>query len=478
MRIAMNRVWSLAMASKVSQAQGALNTLLVRARALEPEQRAPILAELGVLKAILLALCGRYEALETKASLFCDVSVAGVVSCIAPSVRRLACWKQGDLGGFHAIQPVRGVTGQSVDAAVLAFDRAMEAAVELQQLRLAVAARLARESRSVERGARHDSPTRSFGEIVLAEVLFEQGEISDAETLVRDHLHRIRERGCAEVALRLYGLLARIAVHRGNGDLAVFLLRDGVLLGESRGWDRMIAVCLQQEIEVLVRAGRIDEAGLRLDEMIARWPNENEASEASTAMPVLLAQCRVWLATGRALDSVAVLTRAWQVAVARGDLYLSVQLQIRAAEALARCGRRREAVEVLLGALEIGAGVGLHQSFVSAGADILRLIVEALASLSGGLQGRHFLQPYLNSLLGTVDAPGADAHDVALRGPLSFREHTILKLMRHGSSNKRIARELGITPETVKTHAKRIFIKLGAQTRLEAVTRASSLSLI
>jgi len=42
------------------------------------------------------------------------------------------------------------------------------------------------------------------------------------------------------------------------------------------------------------------------------------------------------------------------------------------------------------------------------------------------------------------------------------------QLIARGHSNKRVARELGIIPETVKSHAKHIFIKLGAQTRMDA----------
>jgi LuxR family maltose regulon positive regulatory protein len=45
-------------------------------------------------------------------------------------------------------------------------------------------------------------------------------------------------------------------------------------------------------------------------------------------------------------------------------------------------------------------------------------------------------------------------------------------------SNKIIARELHIAPETVKSHAKRIFIKLSTKTRAEAVARANELGLI
>ena len=61
---------------------------------------------------------------------------------------------------------------------------------------------------------------------------------------------------------------------------------------------------------------------------------------------------------------------------------------------------------------------------------------------------------------------------------LSARERTIVLLMGHGLSNKRIARQLSIAPETVKSHAKRIFLKLTVQTRAQAVYRASELGLI
>jgi ATP/maltotriose-dependent transcriptional regulator MalT len=61
---------------------------------------------------------------------------------------------------------------------------------------------------------------------------------------------------------------------------------------------------------------------------------------------------------------------------------------------------------------------------------------------------------------------------------LSARERTIVLLMGHGLSNKMIARRLSIAPETVKSHAKRIFLKLTVQSRAQAVYRASMLELI
>src|ERR1700751_1527845 len=58
---------------------------------------------------------------------------------------------------------------------------------------------------------------------------------------------------------------------------------------------------------------------------------------------------------------------------------------------------------------------------------------------------------------------------------LSTRERTIVFLMGHGLTNKMIARQLSIAPETVKSHAKRIFWKLAVQSRAQAVYRAATL---
>ena len=61
---------------------------------------------------------------------------------------------------------------------------------------------------------------------------------------------------------------------------------------------------------------------------------------------------------------------------------------------------------------------------------------------------------------------------------LSPRERAVLLLMGHGLSNKSIARQLSIAPETVKSHAKSIFWKLTARSRAEAVYRAVALGLM
>jgi DNA-binding CsgD family transcriptional regulator len=57
--------------------------------------------------------------------------------------------------------------------------------------------------------------------------------------------------------------------------------------------------------------------------------------------------------------------------------------------------------------------------------------------------------------------------------PLTRRECEILALLATRLSDKEIAQRLNISPNTVNTHLKRIYRKLGVSTRRQAVAYAS-----
>lgn len=61
---------------------------------------------------------------------------------------------------------------------------------------------------------------------------------------------------------------------------------------------------------------------------------------------------------------------------------------------------------------------------------------------------------------------------------LTQRENEVLQLLAQGLTNKGIAHQLGITDHTVKFHVNAIMTKLGAQSRTEAVVRATRAGLI
>ncbi len=65
-----------------------------------------------------------------------------------------------------------------------------------------------------------------------------------------------------------------------------------------------------------------------------------------------------------------------------------------------------------------------------------------------------------------------------LAEPLSQRELEVLDLMALGRTNQEIARQLFISPGTVKAHTASIYRKLDVANRTEAVARARDLGIL
>ena len=61
---------------------------------------------------------------------------------------------------------------------------------------------------------------------------------------------------------------------------------------------------------------------------------------------------------------------------------------------------------------------------------------------------------------------------------ITGREREVLQLLAAGRSNKEIARDLGLSPNTVKTHVARLFEKLGVARRTEAIGLARELGIV
>ena len=112
----------------------------------------------------------------------------------------------------------------------------------------------------------------------------------------------------------------------------------------------------------------------------------------------------------------------------------------------------------------------------SAGAKALLLrdadVSTILAAMQAAAQGLVVFDPSL-----PASAPARSPIGDAAPG-LTPRELEALLLLAEGLPNKAIAGRLGISEHTVKFHVNSILGKLGAQSRTEAVTRATRLGLI
>jgi DNA-binding NarL/FixJ family response regulator len=74
--------------------------------------------------------------------------------------------------------------------------------------------------------------------------------------------------------------------------------------------------------------------------------------------------------------------------------------------------------------------------------------------------------------------PRVASPEESLSEPLTARETEVLRLLAQGQTNPQIARELVVSPGTVKNHVRDIIAKLGVSDRTQAAVRAMELGLL
>ena len=363
-------------------------------------------------------------------------------------------------------------------------EQCRDAMLEFQKLRPILAGRLAEHALQTAREhLGRDSSAAQLPAALLAESLYEQGRLEEADSLLRFRIPAIRSSGSLECAARAYVVLARLSMHRGQRDLALSLLRDARALGERHRWARLVAVSTAECTHIFLEAGDIAAATDCFRELAVLVDRSTAiAATAQQAMRMQLALLEFRLAIGRGScdEAAAGLTQLWEAQAL--DARWTLQLQLQLAASHARSNRVRLARDILTRALKSGAGNGLCMSFMDAGQFVRELI--ATLCHEPHMEDLEILDllPYSRNLLRHFDRTatpnGSKRLTNEVNQPLTKRESGILQLIADGLSNKRIAQRLDITPETVKSHAKNIFFKLAAQTRAQAVARAEALGMI
>ena len=234
------------------------------------------------------------------------------------------------------------------------------------------------------------------------------------------------------------------------------------------------------------------------------------ATSHPTCSPVAAMRARVWVKQGRPDQALAWAARAR----ARGDRRARLPARVRARDAgpgaLAGAEDRTAAgfLERLLTAAEAGGRHGTvleilvllavarssaatsarrwppcpARSSSASQRDIARTFTDegpTMASLLSAAAKRGVARSYATRLLGSTNpAPRESARHEALVDPLSDRELDVLRLLASELSGPEIARHLVVSLNTVRTHTKNIYAKLGVGTRREAVRRADELGLL
>ncbi len=146
-------------------------------------------------------------------------------------------------------------------------------------------------------------------------------------------------------------------------------------------------------------------------------------------------------------------------------------------------GRETEALEVLERALALARPGGFMRTF----ADLpqLALLLQELRKRRKTRQAVDSkFDAYLQGILAAMIPPAAQAgsKEELMRQegiePLTGRELQILSLLDRDLTNKEIARELVVTPGTVKVHTNSVYRKLSVNNRRAAVTLSKALGLL
>jgi ATP/maltotriose-dependent transcriptional regulator MalT len=437
-----------------------------------------------VLKAVLLVLKSQDGAtVHAALAVLESRHRSGGKSPALAAALRIGYWKVRDFDRYYAVPRLKHAvpTHRGTHGLATIIGATFEAVVEAEQLRLAVATRLARSAheRAVSRFGKR-SPVTARAAVVLAELLYEEGDRSGLDALVMQSLTAVRTSGDEESALRGYRVLARLAACRGDTEFAFLILKEAEILAAARDWAGMMAESLMLRTQILLKEGRTRDAAIcteRIETLARDHRYPDDTLHASHA----LARAQVLVATGEACRGVTVLRELQAASCGKRNNYWALRLSVQLADALLGCGDQAEGRAMLVQALQIGARAGLYQTFVDAGAHV----AELLLSLHHATPQDSRLPPELRPYIGSILADRAEQRTRTLptrpsrvTESLSPREHSILRSMSCGLSNKRIAQELQIAPETVKSHVKGIFIKLAVQTRAHAVSTAGALGLL
>jgi LuxR family transcriptional regulator, maltose regulon positive regulatory protein len=175
-----------------------------------------------------------------------------------------------------------------------------------------------------------------------------------------------------------------------------------------------------------------------------------------------------------------------QLRLAHGDL-VGADDAIRDCEALgdAHCKRTAVDIQLLRAAIELERGnfvvsdVSADRAFVTLGRTGARLPlrsipVGSLSALATRAVNRHHSHQVSQMLDRIVDTTAGSHRPVQT---LSVRERLVLAQVQRGLTVAAIAAELYISPNTVKTHLRRLYSKLGVSTRDEAIRAARALGL-
>jgi LuxR family maltose regulon positive regulatory protein len=320
----------------------------------------------------------------------------------------------------------------------------------------------------------------------LALLYHEMGEDANAA----EHLQKARELGerTTLVDWPYRWQLAQARLKESGGELEAALVQ----LDEARRVYVKTLIPDTRPIEALkaklyLKQGRLAKAldwtrarGLSVDDEISYLGE----FENLTLVRVLMAEYQSRQGRRSLLQAIGLLERLLKAAEAQRRIGSVIEILVAQALAHQVQGNLPQALASLERALTLAEPEGYVRLFVDEGEPMRLLLVDFRSRFGKQLSGQgHPLIAYVEKLLSAFERAvekQSTTHPKKpdMIEPLSERELEVLRLVAQGLTNHEISQRLVLALSTVKGHNLRIFGKLQAQNRTEAVTRARELGLL
>jgi len=307
----------------------------------------------------------------------------------------------------------------------------------------------------------------------MSEVLLERDDLpSAAEYLAR--IEALGEHaGLPQNPYRRRVAMARIRKAEGDLDGALNLLNDAERLYVSDFFPNVRPIPALR-VRVWIALGRWREAfewagerGLSVDDDLSYL----HEYEHITLARMLLARHAAAPAERTIRDATRLLERLRQAAEAGGRTGSVIEIIVLQALCQHAQGATAAALGLLRSALTLAEPEGYVRIFVDEG--------PPMAALLGAAAKQGMAPTYVHRLLGALHPTAESPADQrALLEPLSERELDVLRLLGTDLTGPDIARELIVSLNTVRTHTKSIYAKLGVNNRRAAVRRGKELDLM
>ena len=327
------------------------------------------------------------------------------------------------------------------------------------------------------------------GTIALASgaILLEWNEIDAAEHALTTGLEQCKENGDPGVLRNGYLGFARLQCIRGDIDGAFATLTEIEhalhklhMLSQHTLGKLLLADIVTSRTQFYLLQGNIGAAN--------RWAQTRKPVENEELTPLRLRElcilARVYLANQQIEQCLQLLTRLLHVSEQNAHVGNRITLLLVYACTLSIAGDIESALHAIASALTLAEPGGYIRIFVDEGQPIADLL-ERLHIVHQQKQSSHRVSlPYLRQLRAAF-APQTSTQTAHIQQrpranafQLSKREMEVLRLLAIGLTDREIAHHLVLAEGTIKTHAKRIYAKLGVQNRTQAALYAQELHLL